>query len=203
MKIGIYGGTFDPPHLGHINACKAFLEAIPLDTLYVMPASGPPHKTINSDVSPQKRLEMTEIAFSKLSNKIAVSDLEFKRQGKSYTAETIRLFKENFKDVEIYFLCGTDMILTMDMWYKPEYIFANAKIVYVRRENQQEITIKIDEKCKLYKEKYNADIIYLSLDTREMSSSEIRNAILEKKELSGYLSPEIIEYISQNGLYLD
>lgn len=203
MKIGIYGGTFDPPHLGHINACKEFLEAISLDTLYVIPAFLPPHKTINSGISPQNRLEMTEIAFSSLSEKIVVSDMEFKRQGKSYTAETIKYFKDNYQNVDIYFLCGTDMILTMDMWYRPEYIFANAKIVYVRRENYQEITKKIDEKCEFYKEKYNADIIYLSLDTKEMSSSEIRSAILEKKELSGYLSPEIIEYINRNALYME
>ncbi|MBQ8545815.1 MAG: nicotinate (nicotinamide) nucleotide adenylyltransferase [Clostridia bacterium] len=203
MKIGIYGGTFDPPHLGHTNACKAFLEAISLDYLYVIPAFVPPHKIINSGISPEKRFEMAKLAFSKLSSKIIVSDMEYKRQGKSYTAETIKYFKEHYNGVEIYFLCGTDMILTMDMWYHPEYIFANAKIVYVRRENNQEITKKINEKCKLYREKYNADIIYLSLDTKEMSSSEIRSAILEKKELSGYLSPEIIEYINQNALYME
>ncbi len=203
MKIGIFGGTFDPPHIGHISVCKAFLDAIDLDALYVMPAYIPPHKTVCSGVDADKRLQMSEIAFSKLSNKIIVSDIEFKRQGKSYTAHTLKYFKENFEEVEIYFLCGTDMILTMDMWYCPEYIFDNAKIVYARRENDKDTTQNIDFKCKLYKEKYNAEIIYLTTDVKEMSSSEIREAISCGKDLSKYLSKEIIDYIEKNKLYMD
>ena len=203
MKIGIFGGTFDPPHLGHINACRAFLDNIDLDVLYVMPAYIPPHKAVCSGVDADKRLKMSEIAFSNLSNKIIVSDIEFKRQGKSYTAHTLKYFKENFDNVEIYFLCGTDMILTMDMWYCPEYIFKNAKIVYARRENDEDMSQNIDFKCKLYREKYNADIINLITDVKEISSSEIREAIKNDKDLSNYLSQEIIDYIKENKLYVD
>ena len=203
MKIGIFGGTFDPPHLGHISVCKAFLNTIELDALYVMPAYIPPHKTVISGVNADKRFKMSEIAFSSLSNKIIVSDIEFKREGKSYTAHTLKYFKENFKDIEIYFLCGTDMILTMDMWYCPEYIFENAKIVYARRENDSDITQSIDLKCKIYKEKYNAEIIYLTTDVKEMSSSEIRKAISCGNDLSKYLSKEIIDFIKENKMYVD
>ncbi len=203
MKIGIFGGTFDPPHLGHISVCKAFLNTIELDALYVMPAYIPPHKTVISGVNADKRFKMSEIAFSTLSNKIIVSDIEFKREGKSYTAHTLKYFKENFKDIEIYFLCGTDMILTMDMWYCPEYIFENAKIVYARRENDSDITQSIDLKCKIYKEKYNAEIIYLTTDVKEMSSSEIRKAISCGNDLSKYLSKEIIDFIKENKMYVD
>lgn len=203
MKIGIFGGTFDPPHLGHIGVCKAFLNTIELDALYVMPAYIPPHKTVISGVNADKRFKMSEIAFSSLSNKIIVSDIEFKREGKSYTAHTLKYFKENFKDIEIYFLCGTDMILTMDMWYCPEYIFENAKIVYARRENDSDITQSIDLKCKIYKEKYNAEIIYLTTDVKEMSSSEIRKAISCGNDLSKYLSKEIIDFIKENKMYVD
>ncbi|MBE6663018.1 MAG: nicotinate (nicotinamide) nucleotide adenylyltransferase [Ruminococcaceae bacterium] len=203
MKIGIFGGTFDPPHLGHISVCKAFLNTIELDALYVMPAYIPPHKTVISGINADKRFKMSEIAFSSLSNKIIVSDIEFKREGKSYTAHTLKYFKENFKDIEIYFLCGTDMILTMDMWYCPEYIFENAKIVYARRENDSDITQSIDLKCKKYKEKYNAEIIYLTTDVKEMSSSEIRKAISCGNDLSKYLSKEIIDFIKENKMYVD
>ena len=203
MKIGIFGGTFDPPHLGHISVCKAFLDAVDLDVLYVMPAYIPPHKTVSSGVDADKRLKMSEIAFSQISDKIIVSDIEFKRQGKSYTAHTLKYFKENFNDVEIYFLCGTDMILTMDMWYCPEYIFNNAKIVYARRENDEQTTRNIDNKCAFYKEKYGAEIIYLTTDVKEMSSSEIREAVVKKEDLTKYLSKEIIDYINDNEMYVD
>ncbi len=203
MRIGIFGGTFDPPHLGHISACKAFLNAISLDALYVIPAFMPPHKAIKSGINAKDRLEMAKLAFSSLSDKIIVSDMEYKREGKSYTAHTIQYFKENYEDIEIFFLCGTDMILTMDMWYCPEYIFENAQIVYVRREADPKITKKIEEKCTMYKEKFNAKIISLVLDALEISSSEIRNAVVENEDLTKYLSSEIIEYINQNNLYLE
>ncbi len=202
MKIGIYGGTFDPPHIGHINACKAFLENVELDILYVIPVFTPPHKMQKSNTDAMSRLEMTKLAFSELSSKVIVSDLEIKREGKSYTADTIRYFKENYESADIYFLCGTDMILTMDFWYKPDYIFENATIVYVRRENDAENTEKIAKKCAFYEEKFNAKIVYLSMNTVEISSTDIRNAIKDKDKLKKLVSPKIYSYITEKGLYL-
>lgn len=200
MKIGIYGGTFDPPHIGHINACKAFLEQIELDVLYVIPVYKPPHKDIFSGTDVASRLEMTRIAFQELSPKIVVSDIEIKREGRSYTADTLKYFKSELNNPEIYFLCGTDMILTMDFWYKPEYIFKNATIVYARRESEKRITVEIDAKCKLYEEKYNAKILSIDLNATEVSSSDIRNRI-SKNENEVYLTPSIYDYILKNGLY--
>ena len=203
MRIGIYGGTFDPPHNGHISACKTFLDNVELDILYVIPVYTPPHKMQKSDTAPLSRLEMSKIAFSSLSSKVFVSDIEIKREGKSYTADTIRFFKENYMDAEIFFLCGTDMILTMDFWYKPDYIFENATIVYVRRENDEEITEEIAKKCAIYEEKFNAKIIYLKMDTIEISSTDIRSAINDEKRLKSLVSPQIYNFILENGLYLD
>lgn len=198
MKIGIYGGTFDPPHIGHINACKAFLEQIELDKLYVIPVYTPPHKNVSSKTMPYQRFDMTKLAFEPLSDKIIVSDIEIKREGKSYTADTIRAFKDELDNPEIYFLCGTDMILTMDFWYNPAYIFENAIIVYVRRENDHEITDKIAKKCCFYKEKFGAKIIHIDLNAIELSSSEIRQNSSKNDEA---LLPEILRYIEENGLY--
>lgn len=200
MKIGIYGGTFDPPHIGHINACKAFLDQIELDVLYVIPVYMPPHKNIFSGTDVTSRLEMTRLAFQELSNKIVVSDIEIKREGRSYTADTLKYFKGEFNNPEIYFLCGTDMILTMDFWYKPEYIFENATIVYARRESDENITAEISAKCKLYEEKYNASILSIDLSATEVSSSDIRKRI-SNDENEVYLTPSIYDYILKNGLY--
>ena len=203
MRIGIFGGTFDPPHIGHIRACKAFVDSIELDELYVIPVYMPPHKMQKSNTDVSSRLEMTKIAFSSLSSKIVVSDIEIKREGKSYTADTIRYFKENYNDAEILFLCGTDMILTMDFWYKPEYIFKNATIVYVRRETDKENTEKISKKCAYYEEKFGAKIIYLDVDAIEISSTEIREAIGNEDKLKQLVTDEIYNYIQENRLYLD
>lgn len=199
MKIGIFGGTFDPPHVGHINMCKAFINTLELDALYVIPANIPPHKTIKSSTTANQRLEMSKMAFSSISDKVVVSDLEIKREGKSYTADTIRYFKDKGND-EIYFLCGTDMLLTFDTWYKPDYIFENATVVYARRESDKNNDLLIPCKIEEYKKAYNARIIQLDIDIVEISSSDIRKEI-DISGRSSYLTDEVLSFIVKNNLY--
>ncbi|MBO5439561.1 MAG: nicotinate (nicotinamide) nucleotide adenylyltransferase [Clostridia bacterium] len=202
MRVGIFGGTFDPPHLGHINMCEAFLKKISLDKLYVIPAHIPPHKTIKSMTSVNERFEMAKLAFSSISDKVIISDIEIIREGKSYTADTLRSFREQgFND--LYFLCGTDMLLTLDKWYNPEYIFESATIVCVRRENETENDLLIKDKVDYYTKKYNARIIILDVDAIEISSSEIREAIKNNNNICSYLTNEIENYIKANNLYKD
>ena len=118
MRICIYGGTFDPPHIGHMHACREFLNAFTVDKMYVIPTSTPPHKIRSSTVSGEDRLDMCKLAFSEISPLIEISDVELKREGKSYTADTINEIKAlGYND--LYFLCGTDMLLTLDTWYNP------------------------------------------------------------------------------------
>ena len=199
MIIGIYGGTFDPPHIGHIQACKNFLDSFKVDKMYVIPTSIPPHKVRNSIVDGATRLEMCKIAFENLSPDIEVSDVELNRQGKSYTADTIKHFKELGNDT-IYFLCGTDMFLTLDRWYKPEYILSNAIIVCMRRECDDHNTQAIKEKALVYEDKFNAKIHFLNYDAIEISSSEIRENI-EDESIKNALSPDVLAFIRANGLY--
>ena len=198
MKIGIYGGTFDPPHIGHIGVLRAFLSQFNFDKVFVIPVFAPPHKAQKSSVSAVDRLNMSKLAFGNISKAVTISDLEIKRQGKSYTADTIKYFKEQGYD-DIYFLCGTDMLLTLGTWYKPEYILSNAKIVYARREKEQENTEKIREKTKEYCEKFGATIIPMDTEVIEISSSEIRASINDSD--SPYISAEVLEYIRKNSLY--
>ena len=199
MKIGIFGGTFDPPHIGHIQTCQLFLNEFNLDRLFVIPTYLPPHKEIKSKTTTKQRFEMSEIAFSGLSDKIIVSDIEIKRQGKSYTADTIKEFVNMGYD-DIYLLCGTDMILTLSAWYKPEYIFEHASIVYTRRENDEENSTLILEKIKEYEDKFSAKIFKLNTSVIEISSSEIREDI-DNELTRKFLSKEIKSYIIDNGLY--
>lgn len=200
MRIGIFGGTFNPPHVGHINSCKIFLEKLQLDKLFVIPVFSPPHKSLNSMASPKSRMEMCRLAFAGISNKIEISDVEISRKGKSYTADTIAHFKSlGYNDV--YFLCGTDMLLTLDSWYRPDYIFENATIVYARRENDEDKTVLIEKKVKAYKEKFSARIVLLELDSIEMSSSIVRERISNNESINCYVTSEVAEFIKKNGLY--
>ena len=194
-RVGIYGGTFNPPHVGHIEAAKAFITQANLDTLIIMPAFIPPHKKTDNLVNCDDRLEMCRLAFGNIPN-TEISDLEISRGGKSYTYLTLQELASD--DIELYFLCGTDMILTMDTWKNPEIIFTLAKICYIRRESDNAISELLIEKCGDYFQKYGADIIQINTEAIEISSSEIR---AEDGIWDRYLTANVIDYIRNQGLY--
>lgn len=201
MRIGIYGGTFDPPHIGHEHILKEFIEQINLDKVYVMPTYIPPHKQISTSVDPLTRLEMAKIAFEKISDKVIVSDLEIIRRGMSFTADTISYFVDYGEENEVFLLCGTDMFLTLSEWRNPYYIFNNSTIVYARREEDKFIDEIIEEKIEDYHQGYNATVISLNIKAIDVSSTQIRNKIKNKENISGLLSKEVIEYIETKSLY--
>lgn len=199
MKIGIYGGTFDPPHNGHVHACKCFYGSFNLDKLFIIPTAIPPHKTRESSVSGEDRLEMARLAFASVGERIEISDLELRREGKSYTKLTIQHFVNSGID-EIYLLCGTDMFVTFDTWYDFTYIFEHATIVCMRRESNMELDDLINQKAAEYKKKYNARIEFINEKPIEISSSELRKGILSG-ESAKYLSKDVYEFIIKRGLY--
>lgn len=197
-KIGIYGGTFNPPHLAHFNACKAFYDTVKPDELLVIPDYLPPHKEIDSLVTTEQRLEMTRLAFETLPS-ATVTDMEIKRGGKSFTAVTLSQLKT--EDNELYFLCGTDMFLTLDSWYRPDVIFNLATICYVRRENEKENSKKLIEKTEFYRETYGAEILPIICEVTELSSSEIREKIRRDESVDMLISDSVKRYILERGLY--
>ena len=199
MTICIFGGTFDPPHIGHVHACAEFLANYDVDKLYVIPTFIPPHKTRSSTVSADDRFEMCKIAFLPLSDKIEISDVEIKREGRSYTAHTISYFKDLGCD-KIYFLCGTDMFLTLDKWYDFKYIFSNAVIACMRRESEAETEKLIESKMKEYITKYNAKICFVNSDAITLSSSEIRDDF-DGMNSRGYIPDSVYEYVKRKNLY--
>lgn len=197
MKICMYGGTFDPPHIGHVHACKSFLEKFTVDKFYIVPTYIPPHKTRNSNVSASERMNMARIAFSDIADNIEISDIELKRQGKSYTADTLEQFKQMGCD-EIYLLCGTDMFVTLDQWYNSEYIFKAAIIVCMRRENDAKMSELINRKSELYTNKYDAKIKFINKAAIDISSTDIRQSVSNLKTL---LPEAVYTYIKNNNLY--
>ena len=123
MKLGIYGGTFNPPHLGHLTSARLALDALGLDALQFVPAATPPHKAlpVGSPV-PEERLAMVELAADGLlmPKRVGVSDMEFTRPGKSYTADTLEQLHAQYPGAELWLLMGTDMFLTLQYWREPE-----------------------------------------------------------------------------------
>ncbi len=197
-RVGIYGGTFSPPHLGHVHAAAVFLDEGNLDELLIIPTCVTPLKERKEHTAPEDRLAMCRLAFD-FSPKTAVSDIEIRRAGKSYTAETLQALSR--EDVRLVFLCGTDMFLTMDTWYQPETIFRLAEIACMRRENRVENEEKLLQKSEEYKQKYGAEITFLKTEPKEMSSSEIRECLRGGADVSAYLPAAVAEYIKARGLY--
>ena len=194
-RVGIFGGTFNPPHNGHVASAEHFAEQMKLDKLLIMPAFIPPHKSYLSTVTCEERLKMCQIAFSHI-GVAEISDLEIKRGGTSYTYLTLEELSDD--ETELFFLCGTDMILTMSAWKNPDIIFNLANICYMRREDDIENTHLIDERCREYTERYGARIYEINGEAIEISSSEIRAF---GDNVQKYVPSGVLKYIAEKGLY--
>ena len=198
LRVGVYGGTFAPVHNGHVAAARAFMEQMKLDYLFIIPTNMPPHKQIDEGDDPLLRLKMCELAFADIDG-VVISDMEITRQGKSYTYDTLKELTR--EDTRLFFLCGTDMVLTFDTWYRFEDILKMCYPVYVRRENDPLITNRIVAKITEYYEKYGVMFRRIVTDPIEISSTDIRKMVAEGKDISGVVPPRVAEFISERGLY--
>lgn len=193
-KIGLYGGTFAPPHRGHIHAVHAFLAHIPVDELLIMPTFVPPHKVQAAGDTPALRLEMCHAAFDGI-ERVSVSSYEIDRGDVSYTVQTLRHLTK--PDREIYLLCGTDMFLTLERWYHADEIFHLANIVCVSRTEANEIT----ETAIRYKREHGATCILLPDAPLEISSTQIREAIQTGKPLTTWVPPAVEAILRRENVY--
>lgn len=199
LRVGIFGGTFAPVHNGHVIAAKAFMEQMKLDYLYIIPACLPPHKRISPSDDPKHRLRMCELAFADVDG-VVVSDLEIARGGKSYTYDTLKELSR--PDTRLFFMCGTDMVLSFDTWYRFEDIFKLCYPVYVRRENDPIITNRIVSKITEYYQKYGVMFRKILTEPIEISSTAVRKAVFEGRDISSFVPPLVESYIKTHGLYI-
>jgi nicotinate-nucleotide adenylyltransferase len=199
LRVGIYGGTFAPIHNGHMVAAKAFMEQMKLDYMFIIPAGIPPHKQIDRSDDPLFRLRMCELAFEDV-DVVLISDCEIKRGGRSFTYDTLKEFAR--PDVRLFLMCGTDMVLTFDQWYKFEEIFKLCYPVYVRRENDPIMTQRIVGKITEYYEKYGVMFRRIVTEPIELSSTQIRKRVAEGKSIEGLVPQKVEKFIRDNRLYV-
>lgn len=201
MNIGIYGGTFDPPHRGHIAAAKAAMEALQLDRLLLIPDRQPPHKALAADgAGMQQRYNMTVLATAELGKRAEVSDMELRRTGASYTADTLTTLREQYPEDELYLLMGTDMFLSLQSWRQPERIAALAHIAPFRREREDDPAAFAAQKERLERD-YGASVTVVpNPDVVDISSTEVRAALAQGKG-EDMLPPAVWGYICRERLY--
>lgn len=199
IRIGIYGGTFSPPHNGHLQAARAFMEQMWLDILYVIPTAIPPHKEMDVAVSAADRLAMCRAAFAGVEG-VYVSDTEIQRGGRSYTVDTLRELSGD--DRRLFLLCGTDMVLTLDAWRSPEEIFRLSYPVYVRRDDDRSLDERIVQKIADYNQKYGKVVRRIVTEPIVLSSSDVRSALTRGEPITHMVPPAVEKYIRDNHLYV-
>ena len=197
-RVGIYGGTFAPVHNAHVATAKLFMEQMRLDYLFVIPSAIPPHKEIDPLDDPMHRLKMCELAFEGMEG-VIVSDMEIERGGKSYTYDTVKALSANGR--RLLLLCGTDMVLSFDTWYKYREILELCYPVYMRREKDAMLDGMIVNKLTKYYNESGKMFRKLIGDPIELNSTEIRDAVKAGKSISHMVPPKVEKYILDNNLY--
>ena len=201
MKIGVYGGSFNPPHLGHVRAAQACKEKLGLELVLVIPASIPPHKQLSGDApTAQERLRLTELAFSELPG-FRVLDMELRREGKSYTVDTIRALKEQYPKDTLYLMMGTDMFLSFQDWYCPEEIAKRAQLVcFSRYDSDEENRGRIEKQAKTLAQHFAQTPVLLENDCFDISSTEARRFLFFGLA-APYLPQAVLREIEEKRLY--
>ena len=204
MKIGVYGGTFNPPHLGHVTAARAVFELLKLDLLLLVPDGQPPHKMLPpGSPTPEQRLEMTRLAGEQLGlgERVRTLDLELKREGRSYTAETLRQLHQQYPEDELWLLMGTDMFLTLQAWREPGEILSLAGIAAFGRTEEDTEELFSVQRDYLYRTYPQARIFTLTIPgVVDVSSTELRT-MLARGEGGNLLPPAVYGCILREGLY--
>ncbi len=203
MKIGIYGGSFNPPHLGHLAAARAAATALGLDKLVFVPAGLPPHKELPAG-SPtgSQRFTMTQIAADQLllPEVTEVWDVELHREGKSYTADTLKEASRRWPDGELWLLIGTDMFLTLHQWHEPERILAMAGVCAFGRTEADSEAVFAPQRDYLSKT-YGARIATISIPGLvDISSTRLRSELAAGAGRE-FLPEAVYGYILREKLY--
>ena len=197
-RTGIFGGSFNPPHLGHILAVREFQEKLDLDRVLLIPAAVPPHKALAAgSASAEDRLEMTRLAVRDLPW-AQVLDLELRREGKSYTADTVTALRALYPEDTFFLLMGTDMFLSFGNWYQPERIVREATLAVAHRDADKPEKLRA---CAAELEtRLGARTVLVENRFLSHSSTAVR-AMLAFGCAEDYLEPGVLDYIRARDLY--
>ena len=200
-KIGIYGGSFNPPHLGHTLAARQCRELLGLDRILMIPAAIPPHKAMAEESADgETRLRLTQLAAADEEG-FQVSRIELDREGPSYTVDTLRQLRKDYPGDQFYLLMGTDMFLSFQSWRSPDEIAALAQIVCMARvQTDAPLDARLSAQAAEIAQAYGVQPIVLNNDFLEVSSTQVRRMLFFGLA-DGLLKPAVLREILRCGLY--
>lgn len=200
MRIGIFGGTFNPPHLGHKHLAEEIRKKAELDKIIVIPACTPPHKVSNELADGAHRMKMCELLFK--DDFYEICDIEIKRQGKSYTVDTVAELKKLYPGDELFLIIGADMLMCFEKWYRYEDILSVVKLCVIVRDkdvNTADLQSYARQTLKLDYEK--GEILISDVEPLVCSSTEVRKYFSSGFDATKLTSVEICNYARLNLLY--
>lgn len=198
MKIAIYGGSFNPPHLGHTAAIRAVQSAAAPELTLVIPAAVPPHKQLaDSSPSAEARLAMARLAFGDMPG-VEVSDLELRRAGKSYTADTVRALQVQRPGAVLALAVGTDMLCTFEQWRDFRFLLSGTELIALAREPGE--LPQIERHAAYLRAQYGARITVVDTPPLPVSSTGVRELLRARRGVEE-LAPEVYAHIMRWRLY--
>ena len=196
MRLGIFGGAFNPPHTGHLVCAQEAVVQLQLDRVLFMPVGQAPHRELQSDPGAEERFEMVERATAD-DERFEASRLEVDREGPSYTLDTLRALRESRPDDELFLILGGDQAASLPAWHEPEEVLALATVAVVERVSWSRNAIGI----RVSRLKGEREIRYLDMPLIQISSSVIRRRVAGGQPIR-YLVPDgVAAYVEEHGLY--
>lgn len=198
MRIAIFGGSFNPPHRGHLNSAVYAQAQLQPDRFLVIPDHQPPHKSLEvGSPSPEERLELCRRNFATVPN-VEITDIEIRRGGKSYTVDTLKALLQQYPDADFYLLLGTDMLLDLGRWYRAEFILQHVTVAPFQR-CAEELPY-IEAKAAELKERFGARVEIIRSEPFPAASTDIR-ALLRARGGTYLLTDDVYAYIIKHRLY--
>lgn len=201
MKLGLFGGTFNPVHNGHLTIASGFMQALGLDRVLFIPTALPPHKQAQDLASEEDRVKMLRLAVEPFDG-FEISDMELRRKGKSYTFDTVTHCRRQYPGEELFLIVGSDMFLTFHEWYRYREILGMVTLCGTARTHGDNFDVM---------ETYAREVLGLSVgaffvksfDIFPVSSSEIRENVKKRAGITGMTPEKVEQYIKEKRLYLD
>jgi nicotinate-nucleotide adenylyltransferase len=207
--IGILGGSFNPPHLGHLALARQARDQLGLERVLLMPLHTPPHKSAGEDPGPDHRLAMCRLAAASEPG-VEACELEVRRAGTSYTADTLSAIYERHPEAELTFIVGADTARSLPSWHRPEVVMALARLAVAGRPGTDGGEVLdalrtivpatpgvVDDEAT----EGSPGVVFLTLDPVEASSSLARERLAAREPVEGLLAPAVARYIADHGLY--
>ncbi|EIC14431.1 putative nicotinate-nucleotide adenylyltransferase [Kingella kingae PYKK081] len=199
QKLGLFGGSFNPPHNGHVHIAQAFVDELQLDNVIFLPAGNPYHKS-SLHIDAEHRWQMTQYIIE-LDSRFAASDVDLNRAGATYTIDTINIFRQFYPQAELWWLMGMDSLMTLHTWKHWQTLVRQVNIAVAARAGQMLTQLPHALHDYVGNALQTGSLYFLNAPMLDISSTQIRAALAQQQDVSAWLPKTVADYVQQQKLY--